>query len=171
MAQKIAERFRWAVKTLDVKPDDHLLEIGCGHGIAVSLICEKLTNGKITAMDRSQTMIDAAKKRNASCSRAEFHTMEIAQAAFDDETFDKIFAINVNVFWMKSQREFTVIQKLLKPEGALYLFYEPPAAGQIPEIAAKLTANLQANGFIVRERITSESLLCIIAGAPHDRLP
>src|SRR5687767_3399498 len=64
MAQ-IADRIAWAVETLDVQGDDDLLEIGCGHGVAVDLIAEKLTRGRITAIDRSDKMIAAAQKRNA----------------------------------------------------------------------------------------------------------
>jgi cyclopropane fatty-acyl-phospholipid synthase-like methyltransferase len=31
-------RHRWAVETLALKPDERVLEIGCGNGLAVSLI-------------------------------------------------------------------------------------------------------------------------------------
>jgi cyclopropane fatty-acyl-phospholipid synthase-like methyltransferase len=50
---KAAERLVWAVEMLAVQPDDHLLGIGCGHGVAVSLVCEQLDTGTITAIDRS----------------------------------------------------------------------------------------------------------------------
>ena len=52
VAGKASERFVWAVDTLEVRPADRLLEIGCGHGVAVSLVCERLTTGTITAIDR-----------------------------------------------------------------------------------------------------------------------
>jgi trans-aconitate methyltransferase len=53
------------VDALAVEPDDRLLEIGCGHGVAVTLACQKLDRGSITAIDRSPTMIEMASKRNA----------------------------------------------------------------------------------------------------------
>jgi Methyltransferase domain len=64
MAGRASERFVWAVDTLEVRPADRLLEVGCGHGVAVSLVCERLTTGTITAIDRSPKMIEMATRRN-----------------------------------------------------------------------------------------------------------
>jgi trans-aconitate methyltransferase len=64
MASKPSERFVWAVDTLTLDPADRVLEVGCGHGVAVSLVCGRLTSGRITAIDRSKKMIEMAARRN-----------------------------------------------------------------------------------------------------------
>lgn len=154
MAEKIADRLLWAVETLAAELDDRVLEIGCGHGIAVSLICDRLIGGKITAIDRSKTMIDTARSKNLKCvesGKAEFQVAALDKADFGGETFSKIFAVNVNVFWMQPAKELEVIKRILTAEGALYLFFQPPSASKTREIGDKLTHNLQAHGFTVKD--------------------
>lgn len=164
MATKIPERFTWAVETLAVEPHEHLLEIGCGSGVAVSLICAQLATGKITAIDQSPKMIAAATPRNQSCipsGKAVFHTAALSD--FAGEQFHKIFAVNVNVFWLKPAQEFRVIKNLLLPAGRLYLFYEPPSASQIHEIADKVAFNLRENSFSIHETLFRPFGVCLIA--------
>src|SRR5215203_4347097 len=63
-ASKPSERFVWAVDALALDPADRVLEVGCGHGVAVSLVCERLKSGRITAIDRSKKMIEIAARRD-----------------------------------------------------------------------------------------------------------
>ena len=71
----MSERLQSVVEQLGLRPDDRVLEIGCGHGVAATLVCEQLETGHLTAVDRSAKMIHAAMHRNATyvaAGRAEF---------------------------------------------------------------------------------------------------
>lgn len=158
MTPKVPERLRWAVETLHVKPDESILEIGCGHGIAAALIAEKLTTGKIIAIDRSEKAIQTAIQKNEhhlAAGKLEFHVTSLHEANFGDTRFNKIFAVNVNVFWLTPAKELAVLKNLLTPDGILYLFYEPPAS-KAQEIADKVSSNFQAGGFAVQEVLFKE---------------
>jgi ubiquinone/menaquinone biosynthesis C-methylase UbiE len=63
--EQVPERIRWAVRTMAPGPDDHLLEIGCGPGVAVAHVCQRLAGGQILAIDRSATAIARAARRAA----------------------------------------------------------------------------------------------------------
>ena len=171
MATGIAARLVWAVETLDVQPDDRLLEIGCGHGVAVSLVCERLDGGTILAIDRSRTMIAMAERRNAQYVRAgvaSFQTAPLHEADLGDTRFDKIFAIHVGVF-LRGQptRELAVIRDHLAPGGRFYLAYQPLDPGKVEETATALSAVLETHGFtvvdVLAQDLSSGRAGCVIA--------
>jgi cyclopropane fatty-acyl-phospholipid synthase-like methyltransferase len=168
VAAKIPERLSWAVETLAVQSDDRLLEIGCGHGIAVWLVCDRLLSGSITAIDRSQKMIEIAQYKNQqhiAAGKAIFHATALDWLDVASKCFNKIFAINVNVFWLKPARELAMIRAMLEPEGRLYLFYEPPDSSKSQAITDKVRMNLQQEAFSVREVLVNAHRVCIIATA------
>jgi SAM-dependent methyltransferase len=172
------EHARWAVAALDPGPDELLLEIGCGPGVAVALVCERLVGGKVVAIDRSATAVSRAKKRNAehvAAGRAVLLTVALEQVQPSDvlgrqQRFDKVFAMNVNLFWVRSPaKELDLIKLLLAPGGALYLFYGYgglPAAGMAGEntsrIPAILTDHLRGRGFAAEVQ-HGPGIVCVAA--------
>jgi SAM-dependent methyltransferase len=127
MASKPSERFLRAVDTLALDPADRVLEVGCGHGVAVSLVCERLTSGRITAIDRSKKMIEMAARRNrehVAGGRAVLKTAALEKADFGDERFDKVFAFNVAPFWHQPKEALGIVRRHLAPAGAVYLFWD-----------------------------------------------
>src|SRR5262245_19830204 len=126
VAGKPSERFVWAVDTLEVRPADRLLEVGCGHGVAVSLVCERLTTGTITAIDRSPKMIEMATRRNrehVDAGRALFEAIALEDADLGDRRFDKVFAFNVAPFWQRPEAALGAVREPLTRDGAFYLFW------------------------------------------------
>ncbi len=169
-ANTIPERLVWAVDILKVAPDDRLLEIGCGAGLAILLICERLVSGTITAIDPSEAMIRQASRRNqahVAAGKTVFQAAAIEGAVLGDARFSKVFAFNVNLFEREPADALRVIKAHLLPGGALYLFYQPPLAEKTRHIAERVEHNLQTNGFSVSEIIMNDlqpaPAVCLIA--------
>jgi cyclopropane fatty-acyl-phospholipid synthase-like methyltransferase len=166
------ERVRWAVEMLTVRPNDHLLEIGCGRGVAISVICAGLTTGKITALDRSATMVRLARQRNRehiSSGKAAVHAVALEETNLGPDRFDKIFAINVSLFWIRSPaKELDLVRAWLRPDGSLYLFYEPPDRSRLRGIAERLAAALTDNGFTTTIT-TATGSTPLLAAVAHPR--
>ncbi|MEV4813290.1 class I SAM-dependent methyltransferase [Micromonospora avicenniae] len=131
----VSHRQRWVVETMAIAPDDQVLEIGCGRGTAVFLVADRLTSGRIVAIDRSATMARLAAQRNEihiSSGRAEIRRAELESVDFPPGHFTKIFAVNVSLFWLGSATpQMDHLRSLLAPGGRLYVFGERPTSANV----------------------------------------
>lgn len=160
----VPEHVRWAVARFAVRPDDEILEVGCGPGAAVALVCEQLDTGRITAIDRSRTAIDLAAARNAdavAAGNARLHQTDLASLAGSCWRFDTVFAVNVNVFWTQPRGpEGAVVAQLLGDGGAVHLCYETPGGPPRPQITDTVASVLEAQG-LSAEVVVEGRLACI----------
>jgi ubiquinone/menaquinone biosynthesis C-methylase UbiE len=125
----VSARLRAVVDRLDVHPDHRVLEIGCGHGIAATLVCERLTTGRYTAIDRSAKMIEAATRRNArhvAAGTAEFLVAALEDADLGDRRFDRILAARVGLFHREPERAQALASRWLAPGGRVLTEYDGP---------------------------------------------
>ena len=125
----MSERLRAIVDQLDIRPDDRVLEIGCGHGVAATLVCERLEGGRLLGIDRSAKMIAAAARRNAmhvEAGRAEFEVAKLEDLELGDRRFDKIFAVRVGLFHREPQRAHALAERWLARGGSVRAFFDQP---------------------------------------------
>src|SRR5919201_6814459 len=161
MASKPSERFAWAVDTLALDPADGVLEVGCGHGVAVSLVCERLTSGRITAIDRSKKMIELAARRNRehiAGGRAGLKTAALENAGIGEERFDKVFAFNVAPFWLQPKEALSIVRQHLAPQGAVYIFWDArhTQSGRARELAERLSERIRLAEFSINQVLVKD---------------
>lgn len=152
IGRAIGERMRrqhepevqWTLSLLDVKPSDSILEIGFGAGRAIELLTTQATNGHITGIDLSQTMLRVARRRNAHAietGQVDLRHGDVTTLPFEDAQFDKIFSIHTLYFWHDYPRAIAEIARVLKPRGMLVLAFSP---GRIGADGTKEIASFQA---------------------------
>lgn len=125
----MADRIKDFVDAMNVQPGDRVLEIGCGHGVAATLICERLDKGSYLAVDRSQKMIDAATRRNEAfvrAGRASFVLGTLESLDLGKQRFDKILAMRVRLFKDDPERARALAERWLAPRGKLFVQYDEP---------------------------------------------
>jgi cyclopropane fatty-acyl-phospholipid synthase-like methyltransferase len=125
----MSERLRAIVEALEVRPNDDILEIGCGHGVAATFICQKLKGGRLLAIDKSKKMIDAAVRRNKEyieAGKAEFHLADAMKFDPGRQRFDKILAVRVGLLHRDEDQARRHLEKWLKSRGKILLVYDEP---------------------------------------------
>jgi ubiquinone/menaquinone biosynthesis C-methylase UbiE len=125
------DRIARFVDAMHIRPADRVLEIGCGHGVAAGLVCDRLGSGHYVAVDRSAKMIAAATKRNQAhvlSGRARFLVGELESVDLGDQRFDKILAMRVRLFHDEPDRARALASRWLARGGRLFVQYDEPDA-------------------------------------------
>ena len=160
--EEAADRHVWAVDVLGAGPSERLLEVGCGHGVALSLLAERLDGGSVTGVDRSAKMIEAAGRRNAehvAAGRVELVRGSFERAPLGMHRFDTLYAFHVAAFWRQPEPMLAAARRALVPGGTLLLFNQLPGWGQISDVsqfATEVTGILGRHGFETDEPIMAD---------------
>jgi cyclopropane fatty-acyl-phospholipid synthase-like methyltransferase len=147
----IAHRHSAAVTALALAGTEKVLEIGCGHGVAVRLVLDQLTTGTIMALDRSAKMIDMVEAGHAEAlasGRLVTRAVALEDADFGGASFDAIFAVNVDFNLRLGTRWPAMLKSLLRPGGRIVLAFDPPPdSGKGHAFATRSLDRLAAAGF------------------------
>lgn len=155
MAKGNRTRVEWAVEMLNPQSNDQILEIGSGPGVSLSLIAKKLTNGAITGLDISKTMLRQARRRSRSYIKDGhvrlFHG-SVADLGFELNYFDKVLAINSMHHWGKPLiNKLNKLRLALKSGGTIHIFEQPRWAqneSEVNQAIDRIKKDLASAGFV-----------------------
>ena len=114
--------FRLTLEKLALKPDDILLEIGCGGGVLLNMALESVTQAK--AIDHSPDMVQIAKEKNqeaVSEGRVEIVQGTAESLPWDDNSFACATANQMFFFIDKPTIVLKELYRVLKPGGRLVI--------------------------------------------------
>jgi ubiquinone/menaquinone biosynthesis C-methylase UbiE len=109
--------------TMLVGDNDSILEIGFGNGQFFNTLFAKAANLKVTGLDFSLTMLHEAEKNNKAnieAGRLILIPGSSDKMPFADNSFDKVFCINVIYFWDSPSPHLQEIKRVLKPGGQFF---------------------------------------------------
>lgn len=103
---------------LDINPNDHILDIGCGEGF-YALIFDKVYGCKVTAIDYDEEILTMAKDWLSDSKNIKFEIGNICDLKYADNTFDKIVCSEVLEHIDDHITATKELYRVLKPDGIL----------------------------------------------------
>lgn len=112
------------IKLSGFTPDMHILDVGCGIGGSTRRLSHE-TGCRVTGIDLSDEYIDTAQRLTKLLNmqeKVDFHAASALELPFDDDFFDGIWSLQMNMnvedklAWLKETR------RVLKPGGTAVLY-------------------------------------------------
>jgi ubiquinone/menaquinone biosynthesis C-methylase UbiE len=121
---KVAE---WGLTHISIRPDEVILDVGCGGGKTVNRLAKRATKGKVYGVDYSEDSVKMAMKQNKKlieADRVEIFHASVESLPFPDNFFNIVTAVETYYFWPNLIENLKEILRVLKPEGQLFLINE-----------------------------------------------
>ena len=115
--------YDFALEGMNITNNNVVLEIGFGNGKFFDKLFAKATGLLISGIDFSKDMVAIASRHNQSEIKQGKLDLQLGSSdnlPFSDNSFDKVFCINVIYFWDDPQKHLNEIYRVLKPEGIFF---------------------------------------------------
>lgn len=110
----------WAIKHMDIKETDTIVDIGCGSGLNIRRLHQKSPKAKTYGVDYSSTSVKKSTTLNKELvEKGEIEVIEanVQNMPFGEDTFDIVTAFETVYFWPTIVDSFKEVKRILKPNG------------------------------------------------------
>jgi ubiquinone/menaquinone biosynthesis C-methylase UbiE len=150
----------WTIDHMGVGSADHVLDVGCGGGMAIELLSRRTIQGRIAGLDYSPEMVAQATARNAKAiarGSVEVREGDAMALPYADETFDHVCAIETYYFWPDALLGLREAHRVLRPGGQLAVTLEMSreASAQTSPLRRRMSERYARRAAAVGQRICS----------------
>lgn len=115
----------------EIQPQNDLtiIDVGVGPGYSLKLLSNKFPNADIIGIDPSDEMLDYTTKNvlnSIDSSKVRVLKGETPNLPLRNDTADYVLLINMVYFWENPTSEFKDINKILKSQGKLLIYFTGP---------------------------------------------
>jgi ubiquinone/menaquinone biosynthesis C-methylase UbiE len=156
-----------AIASLNLQPQDALLEIGPGNGKHIEAILQ-IEDLKYFGTDTSEAMVAECNMRYSEINNATVSLTDGVSLPYPDGYFNKIFTVNTIYFWEDPHSYASEIYRVMKTGGVLGIAFIPehimlniPFAkyGFTHYSKSQVKSLLLQSGFIIQNEITETELV------------
>jgi len=169
--ESLKVQFDIGLKRFGLRPDEHVLDVGCGTGNLTTAILRHLSQtGRITAVDISSGMIEIAQTK-VKDSRVRWICDSVEHMANFDNVFDRVICYSVWPHLKNSGMVARLLQSMLKPGGKLHVWHlksreainnthgkaSEAISNHLLAPVSQTAALLEQSGFIIEETLDDDS--------------
>lgn len=121
MKQHLPET-QWTVSRMDIRPDDTVLELGCGAGKGLQLVADLVIAGNVIGLDLSKTLVKSALNRNykrVATGVVKVIHGDAQEIPLAESSVDKVFSIHSIYFWDDLNTAMSEVSRVLRPGGTV----------------------------------------------------
>jgi demethylmenaquinone methyltransferase/2-methoxy-6-polyprenyl-1,4-benzoquinol methylase len=115
---KYDKHFERLFSLLPLKPGDHVLDAGCGTGVLVPFILERITStGVLNELDFAEKMIEANRRLHVQ-GNIRFLVADAESVPLDDASCDLVICFSCFPHFGDKEKAMMALSRILKTEGA-----------------------------------------------------
>lgn len=119
---------RLTLESLELEPNDEVLEVGFGGGDLIARMAQVVVEGHIAGVDFSPEMVARGKRRLGKLVRAGRVELQVASAEalpYEAPVFDKACTVNAIYFWPDPIQPLKEFHRVLRDGGRLVVSFSP----------------------------------------------
>jgi ubiquinone/menaquinone biosynthesis C-methylase UbiE len=109
------------IALMDVKPNDRVLDLGCGTGWASRRLAQIVTSGEVVGLDVADEMLRRAEETSRHLNNVRFVWGSAESIPFDDGAFTKILSVESFYYYADQGKALDELRRVLAPGGRLFI--------------------------------------------------
>jgi len=134
---------------MDLKPNDHILDLGCGSGWLCRLLARRVPEGRVVGVDVAPEMVRRARAAGREYAHLNFMEGAADRIPCDDNSFSRIISVESAYYWPDPAASIREMFRVLAEGGSAWIlinyYLENPHAHQWGPIVNVPTHLLSAN--------------------------
>jgi ubiquinone/menaquinone biosynthesis C-methylase UbiE len=114
------------IRTMDLRPGERVLDLGCGSGWATRLLARLVagtpeSSGQVVGLDISDEMIRQARAESKEFKNVLFLCGSAQQIPWEENFFDKVLSIESFYYYPDQDRALKELFRVMAPRGRLFI--------------------------------------------------
>jgi ubiquinone/menaquinone biosynthesis C-methylase UbiE len=109
------------IALMDLKPDDRVLDLGCGTGWASRRLARIVTAGQVVGVDVADEMLRRAEETSRKFGNVRFAWGSAESIPFGDDSFTKILSVESFYYYADQGKALDEVRRVMAPGGRLFI--------------------------------------------------